>query len=176
VTPSGGASAVPAGGGSSPAHSGGADISLPALRPAREVLAATGAGAGGRPPPLLAPRSAKPGPTLNLGMRHSLGREPRWNAGRRARPAGREPHRRMRRLEIRAFRRSASFVFSSWLVFLAWRIGCKRKQKAGATPAFSSRGPRSPLLRTLCHGSGAKTRREIAVACSASPTQWGRMQ
>jgi len=38
VTPSGGASAVPAGGGSSPSHSGGLGISLPALRPVREVL------------------------------------------------------------------------------------------------------------------------------------------
>ncbi len=47
VTAAGGASAVPAGKGSSPLLSGGSGISLPALGPACEVLAATGYGTGG---------------------------------------------------------------------------------------------------------------------------------
>ena len=45
VTAVGGAGAVPAGSGSSLLLSGGSGISLPILRPAREVLAATGSGA-----------------------------------------------------------------------------------------------------------------------------------
>ena len=54
LTTAGGASAVPAGGGSSLPFSGGSGISLPALGPAREVLAASGAGAGGVKPAALA--------------------------------------------------------------------------------------------------------------------------
>jgi hypothetical protein len=54
LTAAGGASAVPAGKGSSLLLSGGSGISLPALGPACEVLAASGAGAGGgNPPPLV---------------------------------------------------------------------------------------------------------------------------
>ena len=45
MTAAGGASAVPAGGGSSLLFSGGLGISLPTLGPARELLAATGSGA-----------------------------------------------------------------------------------------------------------------------------------
>jgi hypothetical protein len=42
LTTAGGASAVPAGGGSSLSHSGGLGISLPVLRPVREVLTGLG--------------------------------------------------------------------------------------------------------------------------------------
>jgi hypothetical protein len=42
LTAAGGASAVPAGGGSSLSHSGGFGISLPVLRPVREVLTGLG--------------------------------------------------------------------------------------------------------------------------------------
>ncbi len=63
---------VPAGGfaGRSRAVS---DISLPALRPACEVLAVTWAGAGGRPPPPTGARAVKHGPRSHLGMRESQG-------------------------------------------------------------------------------------------------------
>ena len=50
LTTAGGASAVPANGGSSLPFSGGSGISLPALGPACEVLAASGAGTGGVKP------------------------------------------------------------------------------------------------------------------------------
>ena len=40
----------------------------------------------GAPRRVSAPRRGKPGPTLSLRDEQSLGQEPRWNAGRRARP------------------------------------------------------------------------------------------
>ena len=43
----------------------------------------------------------------------SLQQEPRWNADRRACPAGYAPHREMRRLAEHVCRRSASFFLSS---------------------------------------------------------------
>jgi hypothetical protein len=42
-------------------------------------------------------------------MRESLWREPWWNAGRRAAPVGAAPHRKVRRMMLSVFRRSASF-------------------------------------------------------------------
>jgi hypothetical protein len=44
-------------------------------------------------------------------MKYSLGREPQWNAGRRARFDTRAPQRQLRRLAVCAYRRSASFSF-----------------------------------------------------------------
>ena len=89
MTAVGGASAVPAGKGSSPLLSGGLGI-MPAgtmtgtrgarcnrVRRWRGIPAALGA------------VSREAWPELSLGMRESLGREPRWNAGRRALPLAR---------------------------------------------------------------------------------------
>src|SRR5579884_3932770 len=65
-------------------------------------------------PPSVVRWPTKPGPSPRLRDDDSLGQEPRWNAGRRARPAGRAP-----RLSTGAvvrtcvFRRSASFFFSA---------------------------------------------------------------
>ena len=44
-------------------------------------------------------------------MRYSLGREPWWNADKRARSVERAPHRKMRRWLPCVCRRSASFIF-----------------------------------------------------------------
>jgi hypothetical protein len=91
--------------------------------------------------------SAKPGPTLSLGMRESRGREPQWNAGRRVRPqhlwvatsegvahaapAGAVPHPygadRQALSLPRVCRRSASFLF-----FLSF---------VRAAPDFDGSGP-----------------------------------
>ena len=66
VTAAGGASAVPADGGSSLPFPGGLGISLPALGPAREVLAASGAaGTGGVKPAAFGACPVKPGPKLS---------------------------------------------------------------------------------------------------------------
>jgi hypothetical protein len=97
--------------GSSPSLRGSSGISLPALRPAREVHRwkwdRRGEGNSSR----TAPSPTKPSLTLSLRDEKSLGREPWWNAGRRARPAGAAPHRKVWRLRNSAFRRSASFFF-----------------------------------------------------------------
>ncbi len=90
VTLSGGASAVPAGLGSSPWLPGGLGIISPALGPAREVHRWTGTGGGGESPPgkwLKRPSPRKHGLTPSLRRRKSLWREPWWNADRRARCA-----------------------------------------------------------------------------------------
>src|SRR5580658_2136092 len=53
-----------------------------------------------------------------FGMRESLRSEPRWNADGRAPLARGEPQRKLRRIRISVFRRSASFFFltlTSWL-------------------------------------------------------------
>ena len=128
ATPAGGASAVPAGGGL---------VTLAPGRfrhhPAGTMTGARGAsldwdrhGAGnargaaqGLRPPVgaavedrtLRPSPRKHGLTLSLRDEQSLRREPRWNAERRAAPAGAAPHRKVRWLDVCAFRRSASFFF-----------------------------------------------------------------
>ena len=49
-------------------------------------------------------------------MRESLWREPWWNAGRRAAPVGAAPQRKLRRMVLSVFRRSASFfLFVGWV-------------------------------------------------------------
>ena len=65
-----------------------------------------GAARGLRPPVgaavsdrALRPSPRKHGPRLSLGDEQSPWREPRWNADRRAHPAGCEPHRKMRRMD-----------------------------------------------------------------------------
>jgi len=50
-------------------------------------------------------------PELRLRDDDSLRREPRWNAGRCARPVGRVPQRKLRWLRNSVLRRSASFSF-----------------------------------------------------------------
>ena len=87
VTAAGGASAVPAGGGSSLLLPGGFGH-----QPAGTMTGARGARCNrdrrqaGVPCQSFGACPAKPGPKLSLGMHESLGREPRWNAGRRAYP------------------------------------------------------------------------------------------
>ena len=95
---------------------GGLGISLPALGPVREVLTGLGqAGAGNarggacetrpgwRSIGSQAPaKSQEAWPGLSLGDQLSPWREPRWNAGRRARSAERAPQRRLRRLSASA--------------------------------------------------------------------------
>ena len=104
-------------------------ISLPALRPACEVLHWTGTGGAGNAR-LLRDRtftSQEAWPELSLGDDDSLWREPWWNAGRRARPQaeGRRkplsPWRDPRAACVRDMkhcvcRRSASF----FLLFVGW--------------------------------------------------------
>jgi hypothetical protein len=64
-------------------------------------------------------------------MRESLGQEPLWNAGRRARPAGRAPHRKVRRLvncAVPAFRFLFSFrlfVFVPRLIVMVSALHCR---------------------------------------------------
>ncbi len=53
---------------------------------ARGASLQPGPAPAGAPRRVSAPRRGKPGPTLSLWDEQSLGQEPRWNAGRRARP------------------------------------------------------------------------------------------
>jgi len=48
-------------------------------------------------------------------MRESLWREPRWNAGRRARDASRAPQRKLRRMVLSVFGVPLPFLFDDFL-------------------------------------------------------------
>src|SRR5436190_21878189 len=84
--------AVPAGGLATRSRAA-SGISLPALRPAREVLSLDWDRSGRVTPArrigqTCSPRPRKPGLALSLWRRESLWQEPRWNADSRAHPAG----------------------------------------------------------------------------------------
>src|SRR4029077_20597461 len=89
---------------------GGSGISLPALRPAREVHRWTGTGQHGVTPVMT--KSPEAWPELRLWDEKSLRQEPWWNADRRAAPKRAEPHPMVRwkvTQRLSAFR----FLFSS---------------------------------------------------------------
>jgi len=92
-----GASAVPAGGGSSPSLPGGSGI-MPA-----------GTMTGMRGASLQPGRRRRGWPELSRWDDDSLRQEPWWNAGRCARDVSRAPQRKLRRMVLSVFRRSASF-------------------------------------------------------------------
>jgi hypothetical protein len=111
-----------------------------------------------------------------LGWNNSLRREPRWNAGKRARSVERAPHRKMRRWLPGVCRRSASFIYL-FLESLIWRNGRNGRPKDRPHPC-SFLGPdrfrpgrdhnfasaRSVLYRAP-KNSGANARRENEGAC-----------
>ena len=76
---------------------------LPALGPAREVHRWKWTRCWRGQPAAYGSAVHEAWPELSLRDEQSLGREPRWNAERRAAPAGAAPHRKVRRLDSAPF-------------------------------------------------------------------------
>jgi hypothetical protein len=129
------------------------------------------------------PRPRKPGPTLSLRDEQSHWREPRWNAGRRARLARRAPRREVRRFRNSVFRRSASFFLpwlsfvasslASWLGFNSWLQFLACRARSGCSRSHRRRHLTKDRALSFVLGSGVgiarmRMHRENGISCACS--------
>ena len=111
--------------GSSPSHPGGSGImpagTMTGARGASLEVDAVLAGATRR---IVGAAVHEAWPELSLWDEQSLGQEPRWNAERRAAPAGAAPHRKVRRLDFAPF--GVPLPFSFVIASVSEAIQCNR--------------------------------------------------